>query len=177
MKLNNGTSLALAAALGLLITSATGFANASAAAASTSVQSGVIAPAPSDKGQVVFFRKPMFAIVPFNWIVREGGVEICEMVAGTYCVATVQPGTHSYEVHSEATNNLTLEIDAGETYYVLGEISLGIIVNRPNILPVDNFKFDAMSAKLKPRAAFVSPAAVPVVEQPTATVTPTPAVN
>ena len=177
MKLNNGTSVALAAALGLLITSATGAANASAAAASTSVSSGIISPAPSNKGQVVFFRKPMFAIVPFNWIVREGGVEICEMVAGTYCVATVEPGTHNYEVHSEVKNGLTLEVDAGETYYVLGEISLGIIVNRPNILPVDNFKFDAMSAKLKPRAAFVSPAAAPVAEQSTATATPTPTVN
>ncbi len=122
----------------------------------------------------MFFRKPMFAIIPFNWIVREGGVEICELVAGTYCVATVQPGTHNYEVHSEATNSLTLEIDAGETYYVLGEISLGLIVNRPNILPVDNFKFDAMSAKLKPRPAFVTPTPAPVVEQSPASVAQAP---
>jgi hypothetical protein len=44
-----------------------------------------------------------------------------------------------------------LEIDAGETYYVIGGISMGLIVNHPNISPAQKIDFDALSAKLKER--------------------------
>lgn len=108
-----------------------------------------LAQPPAGKGQVVFYRKPLFSLVPFNWIAREGKAEICEMQAGAYCVAIVDPGTHTYEVHSEAKNDLTLEVDAGETYYVLGGISMGLIVNHPTIAPAQKIEFDAISAKLK----------------------------
>ncbi len=128
-------------------------------------------PAPG-KGQVVFYRKPMVSLIPFNWIAREGKTEICEMVAGTYCVAVVDPGRHTYEVHSESKNDLTLEVDAGETYYVIGGISMGLIVNRPNISPAQKAQFDALSAKLKskapfPAAAGLGSAAPDALEKPT----------
>lgn len=108
-----------------------------------------------------FFRKPLFSLVPFNWYAREGKTEICEMIAGTYCVATVDPGTHTYEVHSEAKNDLTLEVDAGETYYVIGGIAMGLIVNHPTITPAQKTEFDALSAKLKPHPAATSQDAKP----------------
>ena len=88
-------------------------------------------PPAAGKGEVVFYRKPMVSLIPFNWFVRENKVEICEMIAGTYCVAMVDPGDHTYEVHSEVTNRLTLEVDAGESYYVVGGISKGLVVNHP----------------------------------------------
>ena len=113
---------------------------------------------PAGKGQVVFYRKPLFSLIPFNWIAREGKAEICEMVAGTYCVAVVDPGTHTYEVHSEAKNDLTLEVDAGETYYVVGGISIGLVVNHPTIAPAQKIAFDAISAKLKPHPAMAAAA-------------------
>jgi len=120
---------------------------------------------PAGKGQVVFYRKPMISLIPFNWIVREGKTEICEMVAGTYCVAAADPGTHNYEVHSEVKNDLTLEVDAGETYYVIGGISMGMIVNHPNISPAQKIQFDALSSRLKEKAPIAdaaSSAAAPV---------------
>jgi hypothetical protein len=126
---------------------------------------------PPGKGQVVFYRKPMVALVPFNWIAREGKTEICEMVAGTYCVATVDPGKHTYEVHSEVTNRLTLEVDAGETYYVIGGISMGLVLNHPNISPTQKAQFDAISAKLKVKAAYTA-AAAPGASAPDAAPTP-----
>ena len=106
-------------------------------------------PPPAGKGEVVFYRKPLFSLVPFNWIAREGKTEICEMEAGTYCIAIVDPGTHTYEVHSEAKNDLTIEVDEGETYYIIGGISMGLVVNHPNISPAQKIDFDALSYKLK----------------------------
>jgi len=118
---------------------------------------------PPGKGEVVFYRKPLFSLIPFNWIVREGTTEVCEMVAGTYCIAPADPGTHTYEVHSEVKNDLTLEVDAGETYYVIGGISMGLVVNHPNISPAQKSEFDSISAKLKQQAPIdaTAPAATP----------------
>jgi hypothetical protein len=123
-------------------------------------------PPPAGKGQVIFYRKPLFSLIPFNWIAREGTTEVCEMVAGTYCVAFVDPGTHTYEVHSEAKNDVTIEVDAGETYYLIGGISMGLIVNHPNISPAQKAQFDALSAKLKPIAPI---GATPVASPPAPT--------
>lgn len=106
-------------------------------------------PPPPGKGQVVFFRKPLLSLVPFNWHVHEGDTTVCPMEAATYCVAVVTPGDHTYEVHTEAKSELKLEVDEGETYYVIGGISMGLIVNRPTIAPAEKAQFDALSAKLK----------------------------
>jgi hypothetical protein len=108
-----------------------------------------LAAPPAGKGQIVFFRKPRFSLIPFNWHVHEGASTICPMEAGAYCVAAVEPGTHTYEVYTEAKSVLTLEVDAGETYYVIGGISMGLIVNHPTIAPSQKAEFDAISAKLK----------------------------
>ena len=60
------------------------FGAATVALAATPVE--IPAP-PKGKGQVVFYRKPMFSLIPFTWTAREGKTEVCQMVAGTYCVA------------------------------------------------------------------------------------------
>ncbi len=159
--LMTAAALALAAAAGAALAQpaassapATPAGSSAPAQPAEAVASGPVAlsPPPGGKGQVVFYRKPMLSLIPFNWIVRDGKTELCEMVAGTYCVVPVDPGTHTFEVHSaEAKNDLTLEVDAGETYYVVGGISMGLIVNHPNISPAQKIKFDAISAKLKAR--------------------------
>lgn len=167
--------LAIVAALALAASAPAALAEPATTPNAASAQPVQLPPPPPGKGQVVFYRKPLFSLVPFNWIAREGTAEICEMVAGAYCIATVDPGTHTYEVHSEAKNDLTLEIDAGETYYVIGGISMGLIVNHPNISPADKAQFDAISARLKalpPIAAPASTAAAVAATTPAAPVSP-----
>ena len=46
-------------------------------------------------------------------------MELGRLASGSYFVVHVAPGTHEYTVHSEANDILTLEVDAGEVYYVL----------------------------------------------------------
>jgi len=180
--INSTHRLALISVAALALTAFAGAAAAQTAAPSGATSPDAAAPAPAGpvelppppagKGQVVFYRKPLFSLIPFNWIVREGTTEICEMEASTYCVAPADPGTHTYEVHSEVKNDLTLEVDAGETYYVIGGISMGLIVNHPNISPAQKAQFDAISVKLKP----LSPITAPAVATPAAaTAAPVPA--
>lgn len=101
---------------------------------------------------IVFFRpkKMVGALVGFK--VREDstdGKELGKLRNGTYFEAKVAPGTHRYVVHSEAKDVLTMEVEAGETYYVQGTLGMGVMAGRPNIAPSDKATFESMKDKLK----------------------------
>jgi hypothetical protein len=112
-----------------------------------------ISPPPEGKGQIVFFRENKMKGALIGYIVREGDAELGKLRSGTYFVHATDPGQHSYVVHSEAKDVLNIEIEAGETYYVLGGISLGVFAGRPNLSPSTEAAFVKASSKLKPSPA------------------------
>jgi Protein of unknown function (DUF2846) len=118
------------------------------ASASATVASKIGAPA-EGKGQIVFFRPSKFTGGAIGFKVREGDTELGKLRNGKYFVANVEPGTHQYTVHSEAKDVLTMEVEAGETYYVQGTITMGFMAGRPNLSPSDQATFDGMSSKLE----------------------------
>ena len=149
--------------LALLLPMAAGHAQSQEAAAPAATEAPEAAPAsapaagdsligaPSEgMGQIVFFREKKFAGAAVKYKVREGETELGKLSSGTYFVASVAPGTHQYTVHSEAKDVLTLEVEAGETYYVLGSITMGFMAGRPNLSPSDEAAFNGMAKELKP---------------------------
>ena len=82
--------------------------------------------------------------------VREGDKELGKLSTGRYFVSVAEPGTHVYSAHTEAKDALTLEVEAGETYYVQGTITMGFMAGHPNLAPSDQATFDGIGAKLKP---------------------------
>lgn len=115
----------------------------------TATQAATASAADGSTGTVVFFREKKFAGAAMRYKVRENGVELCKLGSGTYCTVQVPVGKHSYEVHSEAKDVLTLEVESGETYYVVGAISMGFMAGHPNLSPSDKGTFEGMKDKLK----------------------------
>lgn len=109
-----------------------------------------IAPPPAGKGQIVFFREKKFVGGAVSYKVREGETELGKLSNGTYFVYVAEPGAHEYTVHSEAKDILNMEVEAGETYYVTGGITMGVFAGRPNLSPSDEVAFNALEGKLKP---------------------------
>ena len=58
-------------------------------------------------------------------------------------------GAHAFDVHSEAKDTLNLEVEAGETYFVRGSVSMGAFVGHPNLSPSDQGTFEGMKVDLK----------------------------
>ena len=125
---------------------------AAAPAAAAAPDAGIPAPA-GDFANVVFFRESKFVGSMVSFKVREGEQELGKLSSGTYFVAQVPAGAHAYTVHSEAKDVLNLEVERGETYYVQGSISMGVMVGRPNLAPSDAATFAGMKAKLKDSSA------------------------
>jgi hypothetical protein len=107
------------------------------------------AAASSNMGTIVFFRAKKFAGAAVGYKVREGEVELCRLRNASYCILQATAGKHEYTVHSEAKDILTLEVDPGETYYVVGGITVGVLAGRPNLSPSDAATFEAMKSELK----------------------------
>ena len=100
-------------------------------------------------GTVVFFRESKFVGGGVSFKVREGEQELGKLSSGTYFTAQVPVGPHAYTVHSEAKDVLNLEVEKGETYYVQGSISMGVLVGRPNLAPSDAATFNGLKDKMK----------------------------
>nr|WP_298154779.1 DUF2846 domain-containing protein [uncultured Pseudoxanthomonas sp.] len=120
------------------------------APAAAPATNGLVGAPAEGMGQIVFFREKKFVGAAVKYKVREGETELGKLGSGTYFVASVPPGTHQYTVHSEAKDVLTLEVEAGETYYVLGSITMGVLAGRPNLSPSDEATFNSMAKELKP---------------------------
>lgn len=148
----------------LLVASASGMseelANTASVEASAAVTAEAAAPAPAPaataevgkpeagKAQVVFFRpsKMVGALIGFK--VREADTELGRLGNGDYFVLSAEPGKHEYTVHSEAKDVLTMELEAGEVYYVQGSLNMGFLVGRPNLAPSSSDAFNAIRDKL-----------------------------
>ena len=121
----------------------------SAAAAPAQVAGGKIAPPPAGKGQIIFFREKHFAGAAVSFKVREGDKALGKLSSGSYFVAVLDPGAHDFAVHSENKDALHMEVEAGETYYVAGSISMGFLVGETHIAPSDEATFLKNFDKLK----------------------------
>lgn len=149
----NETETAAAVETGAAATAApaaaTATATASASAKPAAASNGLIGAPPAGKGQIVFFRPAKFVGGAVGYKVREGAVELGKLRSGKYFVVAVEPGAHEYTVHSEAKDILNMEVEAGETYYVKGTITIGVLAGRPNLSPSTVAEFDEIAAKLK----------------------------
>jgi hypothetical protein len=124
---------------------------AAPAALSEKVLAAIGAP-PEGKALVVFFRPSKFIGAAIGFKVRENEVELGKLKNGSYFVLVVEPGEHTYVVHSEAKDVTRIEAEAGETYFLAGSVSMGVMAGHPNLSPADAAAFEAVLAKLKKTA-------------------------
>jgi|GEM_PF-990456 len=105
------------------------------------------------KALVVFFRPKRALGALIGFIVREDKTELGKLRNGNYFAVQVDPGAHSYVVHSEAKDVTTIEAEDGETYFISGEITMGFMAGRPNLSPSTAVNFQSEAGKLKPSKA------------------------
>ena len=110
----------------------------------------VVGTPPAGKAHVVFFRPSKFVGAAVGFKVRENNVELGKLRNGNYFVLAVEPGEHTYVVHSETKDVTPIEAEAGETYFLSGSLSMGVMAGRPNLSPSDAAAFEAALPKLKP---------------------------
>ena len=110
-----------------------------------------IPPPPPGMGQIVFYR-PYSVLGIGQWFnVREHGDRIGKLFNGAYFVQPVQPGVHSYTAafEPELGDRITLEVAQGQTYFVQGVLTKGVVIGVANLLPSTREAFEKKAKSLK----------------------------
>jgi hypothetical protein len=127
-------------------------ADAAAAAEAASAPGAIdLPPPPKGQGQVVFFRRKSLLGTGQWFNVREDGKALGKLTNGAYFVQVADPGLHTYTAKTEPEfkDHLKLKIDPGETYYVEGVLTKGLVMGVADLAPSDRSVFDKVSKDLK----------------------------
>jgi hypothetical protein len=110
-----------------------------------------IPPPPPGQGQVVFFRAKSLLGTGQWFNVREDGKALGKLVNGAYFVDVTEPGLHTYAAKTEPEFNdkLKLQIDPGETYFVEGVLTKGVIIGAADLTPSTAAAFNKAAKDLK----------------------------
>ncbi|MEG3148311.1 hypothetical protein U1769_00335 [Sphingomonas sp. ZT3P38] len=113
---------------------------------------GMFDPAPADKGQIIFWRPG--GLGP-GCTVREGQasseIRLSKLTSNRYFVHLAEPGIHHYWAKNLAKDDINLEIEPGETYFVKCEIAIGMMASTPNLSPSNASEFESYKDKGKLR--------------------------
>jgi hypothetical protein len=110
-----------------------------------------IPPPPPGQGQVVFFRRKSLLGTGQWFNVREDGNALGKLTNGAYFVQLATPGPHTYtaETEPELKDHLRLEVDPGETYFVEGTLTKGVVMGTADLSPSNREAFDKASKNLR----------------------------
>jgi len=113
-----------------------------------------VPPPPPGEGQVIFFR-PKSLMGTGQWFnVRENGQALGKLTNGAYFVEPTTPGLHTYTAveEPEFKDKLKLEVDPGETYFVEGSVTKGVLIGAADLSPSSRASFEKHAVDLKPVA-------------------------
>jgi hypothetical protein len=119
---------------------------ATPAAPAVALPDGISPPA-EGKGQIVFFRPNRFVGAALSFTVREGEADLGRLPNARYFVHTAEPGIHEYEIGRNDT--MRMEVEPGETYYVIQQTQMGIVAGRAVIQPSDQATFVAAQGRMR----------------------------
>ena len=89
--------------------------------------------ADSNNALVTFLRESAFTGGGISYYIYEDGVRIGALKSGTWFMYRAKPGKHTYHAETEAKDMITLTVVAGENYYIVGGIGMGVWAGRPQL--------------------------------------------
>ena len=89
-----------------------------------------------EKGLVVFYRVKMFKGGAVRFNVHHAQGVIGTLTNGSFFHTYLEPGQHTFWSEVISQDSVSLNVEAGKTYYVKGETKLGVYTGRPRLVEV-----------------------------------------
>jgi hypothetical protein len=105
--------------------------------APSSVGAVDVPPSDPDKALVVFYRGKKFKGGAIRFDVNHSGGSLGRLGSGTYLFGYFEPGKRQFWSQVIAQDSITLNLEAGKTYFVRGEVKMGVYAGRPSFRQVD----------------------------------------
>lgn len=91
---------------------------------------------PTGKGLVVFYRPSAFAGGAIRFNVNHAEGSLGQLTNGTVLQKVVEPGPATFWAQAISQDSITINVSAGQTYYVRGDVRMGIYAGRPQFTQV-----------------------------------------
>jgi len=92
---------------------------------------------PPDKAIVYVYRTAQFVGDGVTYTVNAGGKPLVKLLPNGYIALLAEPRETEFSAETEATSSITLDLEAGQTYYLKGGIGVGFLVGHPKLTLVD----------------------------------------
>jgi len=93
---------------------------------------------PGDKGTVYIYRESKMIGGAVSYTVHANGMPLAKLSSGSYFVYHAAPGEVEFSAQTEAKTSVTVDVKAGEVYYVKGSVGMGVFVGYPHLLLVSS---------------------------------------
>jgi hypothetical protein len=91
---------------------------------------------PDNSGLIYFYRPSSFFFAGAFYDIKYDDNVITTLYNGGYYPYFSTPGEKEFWAKTESKSSITLDVKAGQTYYVKGEIGPGFLLNRPHLMVV-----------------------------------------
>ncbi len=91
---------------------------------------------PSGKALVVFYRPSKFSGGAIRFNIQHTDGPVGQLAGGTVIQKVVNPGANTFWAQAVSGDRITIQAEAGKTYYVRGEVRGGIAAGRPKFTQV-----------------------------------------
>lgn len=104
---------------------------------------------PAERGVIYVYRDFNLIGGGVAYMVEANGVPVTRLPSHGYFVYFAQPGEVELSAKTEAKTSITLDVEAGGTYFVKGTIGVGVFVGHPHLVVVPNDVGEAEIADCK----------------------------
>lgn len=107
---------------------------------------------PADQGLVYIYRPSSFVGGGVSYDVKVGETPVTTLYNGGYYPYFSAPGEVEFWAKTESRSAVTLDIKAGETYFLKGTVGVGLLVGRPHltVVPEETGNTEITGCKLIP---------------------------
>lgn len=91
---------------------------------------------PDNVGLIYFYRPAALFSGGLSYDIKSGETVITTLKNGGYFPYFAVPGEKEFWAKTEVKSSVTLDVKAGQTYYVKGEVGVGILIARPHLMVV-----------------------------------------
>jgi len=93
---------------------------------------------PDNVGLVYIYRPSSFVGGGVSYDVKVGEIPITTLYNGGYYPYFSKTGEVEFWAKTESKSSVTLDIKAGQTYYIKGTVGVGFIVGRPHLMVISS---------------------------------------
>lgn len=102
-----------------------------------------------DQGLIIFYRMNSFKGKAIRFNINHAEGAIGQLLSGTYIYKYLEPGQHDFWSQAISQDLITVTVEAGKTYYLKGEVQMGILAGRPKFTQMSESNALEEISKLK----------------------------